>query len=79
MNLGTAPPTKATQAKVVFESPVQSGFLVLRGLNHNCDQSAFSQKLKRPNQTTKRPQTTFFVVFRPVSVCTGFNWFMTGL
>ncbi|KIK05947.1 hypothetical protein K443DRAFT_90377 [Laccaria amethystina LaAM-08-1] len=41
---------------LVFKSPVWSSFLVLRGLN----QSAFFQKLKRPDQTAKRLQTAVF-------------------
>ncbi|KIJ94612.1 hypothetical protein K443DRAFT_110098 [Laccaria amethystina LaAM-08-1] len=41
---------------VVFESLVWSGFLMLRGLN----QSAFSQKPKIVDWTTKRLQTVVF-------------------
>ncbi|KIJ92527.1 hypothetical protein K443DRAFT_113416 [Laccaria amethystina LaAM-08-1] len=33
---------------LVFESPVRSGFLMLRGLNCNHNWSFFSQKPKRP-------------------------------
>jgi len=45
---------------LVFISPVQSGFLMLRGLNRNRNRSAFSQKPKKPDRTAKRPQTTVF-------------------
>jgi hypothetical protein len=50
-----------SMSKVVFKSPVWSGFLVLRGLNCNCNRSAFSQKLKRPDRTAKnRGQRSFW-------------------
>jgi len=65
--------------QLVFESLVWSGFLMLRGLNHNFNQSAFSQKPKKPDWTAKDHRPRFFVVFRLVSVFTGFNWFITGL
>ena len=45
---------------VVFESPVRSGFFMPKGFNHNCNRSAFSPEVKRPNRTTKRPQTVVF-------------------
>ncbi|EDR04035.1 uncharacterized protein LACBIDRAFT_306413 [Laccaria bicolor S238N-H82] len=45
---------------VVFESPVRSGFLMPRGVNRNRNRSAFSPEVKRPDRTTKRPQTAVF-------------------
>jgi hypothetical protein len=47
-------------SKDLFKSLVRSGFSMLRGLNHNHNWSAFSQKPKRPDQTTKRLQTMVF-------------------
>ncbi|EDR08364.1 uncharacterized protein LACBIDRAFT_296913 [Laccaria bicolor S238N-H82] len=52
-----------------------------RGVNCNRNRSAFSPEVNRPDQT--RPQKDrrlwSFAVCRLVSVCIGFNRFMTGL
>ena len=47
-------------AHVVFESPVQSSFLMPKGFNRNHNWSAFVPEVKRLDQTTKRQQTTVF-------------------
>ncbi|EDR00316.1 uncharacterized protein LACBIDRAFT_314462 [Laccaria bicolor S238N-H82] len=52
--------TPANASLLVFESPVQSGFLMPRGVNRNRNRSAFSPEVKRPDQTAKRPQTAVF-------------------
>ncbi|EDQ98228.1 uncharacterized protein LACBIDRAFT_307324 [Laccaria bicolor S238N-H82] len=46
--------------KLVFESPVRSGFLMPRGVNCNRNRSAFPPEVKRPDRTAKRPQTAVF-------------------
>ncbi|EDQ98584.1 uncharacterized protein LACBIDRAFT_298843 [Laccaria bicolor S238N-H82] len=48
------------EPRIVFESPVRSGFLMPRGVNHNRNRSAFSPEVKRPDRTAKRPQTAVF-------------------
>ena len=48
------------QQLVVFESPVWSGFFMPKVFKHNCNRSAFSPDVKRPDWTTKRLQTAVF-------------------
>ncbi|EDR08659.1 uncharacterized protein LACBIDRAFT_297063 [Laccaria bicolor S238N-H82] len=43
----------APSPQLVFESPVRSGFLMPRGINHNRNRSAFSPEVKRPDRTAK--------------------------
>ncbi|EDR10774.1 uncharacterized protein LACBIDRAFT_315543 [Laccaria bicolor S238N-H82] len=53
-------PQPRPRKMLVFESPVRSGFLMPRGVNRNRNRSAFSPEVKRPDRTTKRPQTAVF-------------------
>ncbi|EDQ99991.1 uncharacterized protein LACBIDRAFT_315013 [Laccaria bicolor S238N-H82] len=48
-----SPKTFSAVAKLVFESPVRSGFLMPRGINRNRNWSAFSPEVKRPDRTAK--------------------------
>ncbi|EDR07735.1 uncharacterized protein LACBIDRAFT_298227 [Laccaria bicolor S238N-H82] len=54
------PPSSRGLSRLVFESPVRSGFLMPRGANRNRNRSAFSPEVKRPDWTAKRPQTAVF-------------------
>ena len=55
---------------LVFESPVWSSLLMLRGLNRNHNWSCPFPEAKKTRPDCKKPRSA---VFRPVSVCISFN------
>ncbi|KDR83305.1 hypothetical protein GALMADRAFT_55571, partial [Galerina marginata CBS 339.88] len=53
--------------RIVFESPVQSGFLALRALTADRDRSIKIQKVQKTEPNRSRPvKCGFFAVYEPV-------------